>query len=230
MAMAAKRSQRPARAGGRGTGPGRNPAAEADDATLRQRILSAAFAAFMENGYAETSTLEIATRARVSKRALYEEVGNKQEMLVACIAERAKRLQLPSDLPSPTDRATLARLLTAFGAQLLRETTDPAVVAVFRLAVAEAIRAPEVARTLDAVAMATSRDALRRILTEAAWAGLLDGPPADIADRFIGMLWGSLMVNLLLRSIDAPSPREISRRAEAATAAILRLYGTTASA
>ena len=37
----------------------------------RQRILGAAFSAFMANGYAETSTLEIATRARVSKRALY---------------------------------------------------------------------------------------------------------------------------------------------------------------
>ena len=64
----------------------------------RQRILEAAFAAFMERGFATTSTLEIATRARVSKRALYEEVGNKDEMLVACIAERARRLKIPADL------------------------------------------------------------------------------------------------------------------------------------
>ena len=56
---------------------------------------------FMEKGYAETSTLEIATRARVSKRALYELVGNKQQMLVACISERAKRLQMPADVPEP---------------------------------------------------------------------------------------------------------------------------------
>src|SRR5258707_3618093 len=108
----------------------------------QQRILGAAFSAFMDKGYAETSTLEIASRARVSKRALYELVGNKQEMLVACISGRAKRLQVPADLPEPRDRETLAGALAAFGTQLLREISDPAVIAVFRLAIAEAVPAP----------------------------------------------------------------------------------------
>jgi len=62
-----------------------------DETAARERIIDAAFRAFMKNGYATTSTLEIATRARVSKRELYSLVGNKQEMLVACISERAKR-------------------------------------------------------------------------------------------------------------------------------------------
>ena len=48
----------------------------------RQRILGAALSAFMEGGYAQTSTLEIATRARVSKRELYALFGNKEAMLV----------------------------------------------------------------------------------------------------------------------------------------------------
>src|SRR5437868_10355965 len=75
---------------------------EGDEATpVRQRILGAAFKSFTQNGYAEASMLEIATRAHVSKRALYALVGNKQEMLVACISERAKRLQVPADLPVP---------------------------------------------------------------------------------------------------------------------------------
>ena len=62
-----------------------------DETAVRERILEAAFAAFMKSGYATASTLEIATRARVSKRELYALVGNKQEMLIACISERAKR-------------------------------------------------------------------------------------------------------------------------------------------
>ena len=57
----------------------------------RDRIIEAAFSAFRENGYAQTSTLEIATRAKVSKRELYGLVGDKQKMLVACITERAGR-------------------------------------------------------------------------------------------------------------------------------------------
>jgi AcrR family transcriptional regulator len=196
----------------------------ADESPVRQRILDAAFSAFMEGGYAESSTLEIATRARVSKRALYGLVGNKQEMLVACISERAKRLQVPADLPEPRDRETLARALATFGTQLLRETSDPTVIGVFRLAIAEAVRAPEVARALDSIGGETSRAALREIMTRAQSFGLLSGHPAEMAERFAGLLWGNLMVGLLLRIADRPNPREITRRARDAAAAFLRLY------
>jgi AcrR family transcriptional regulator len=190
----------------------------------RQRILGAAFSAFMANGYAETSTLEIATRARVSKRALYELVGNKQEMLVACISERAQRLRVPTDLPEPRDRETLSRALAAIGTQLLREVSDPIVIAVFRLAIAEAVRAPEVARALDSIGGEASRGALREIMTRAQRTGILSGDPREMAEHFAGLLWGNLMVGLLLRVADRPNPREFARRARDATTAFLRLY------
>jgi AcrR family transcriptional regulator len=196
----------------------------ADEPPARERILEAAFSAFMESGFAEASTLEIATRARVSKRELYALVGSKQDMLVACIAARAKRLQAPADLPDPQDRKTLAQVLTAFGAQLLRETSDPTVVAVFRLAIAEAAGAPEVARALTSVGIETSRAALREIMSRARSAGLLGGQPAEMTEHFAGLLWGNLMMNLLLHAVDRPGPREITRRAHDATAAFLKIY------
>src|SRR5260370_8986249 len=102
-----------------------------EEGVVRERILEGAFAAFMKSGYGTTSTLEIATRARVSKRELYELVGNKQEMLIACISERAKRLDVPADLPVPRDRETLEHVLASFGTKLVREISDPTVIAVF---------------------------------------------------------------------------------------------------
>src|SRR5579872_458254 len=111
----------------------KEPQKDRDDTEVRARILDAAFSAFMKNGYAATSTLEIATRARVSKRELYALVGNKQEMLIACIRMRSSRFQVPANLPVPRDRETFANILSSFGAQLMREVTDPAVIAVFRL-------------------------------------------------------------------------------------------------
>ena len=195
-----------------------------DEAGLRARILDAAFAEFMKNGYAATSTLEIATRARVSKRELYTQVGNKQEMLIASISERAKRLQAPADLPIPRDRQTLAHLLASFGAQLLREITDPAVIAVFRLAIAEAVHAPEVARALDSIGRETSRAALRNIMAQARTSGLLKGRPAELAEQFGGLLWGTLMVSLLLGVAVRPNTREIAGRARDAAAAFLQLH------
>jgi AcrR family transcriptional regulator len=195
-----------------------------DETEVRARILDAAFAAFTKSGYAATSTLEIATRARVSKRELYALLGNKQEMLIACISARAARLQVPADLPVPHDRETLARVLAAFGTQLVREITDPTVIAVFRLAIAEAIHAPEVAQALDSIGRETSRAALRQIMARAQASGLLNGRPAELSEQFGGMLWGNLMVSLLLGVAERPNSREIATRARDATAAFLQLH------
>ena len=191
---------------------------------VRARILDAAFAAFKKSGYAATSTLEIATHARVSKRELYALVGNKQEMLIACISARARRLQVPADLPVPHDRETLAQILASFGTRLVREITDPTVIAVFRLAIAEAVHAPEVAQALDSIGRETSRAALRQIMAGAQASGLLNGRPAELAEQFGGLLWGNLMVSLLLGVAERPNSREVAARARDATAAFLQLH------
>jgi AcrR family transcriptional regulator len=197
---------------------------ESEEIAVRARILDAAFAAFMESGYAAASTLEIATRARVSKRELYALVGNKQEMLVACISARARRFQVPADLPVPHDRETLAQVLTSLGTQLVREITDPTVIAVFRLAIAEAVHAPEVAQTLDSIGRETSRAALRQIMARAKESELLIGRPAELAEQFGGLLWGNLMVSLLLGVAERPNSREVAARARDAAAAFLKLH------
>jgi AcrR family transcriptional regulator len=195
-----------------------------DGTAVRARILDAAFAAFTESGYAATSTLEIATRARVSKRELYALVGNKQEMLVTCISVRARRLQVPADFPVPNDRESLARVLASFGAQLVREITDPAVIAVFRLAIAEAVHAPEIAQALDSIGREASRAALRQIMAGAEGSGLLVGRPAELAEQLGGLLWGNLMISLLLGVAKRPNASEVAARARDATAAFLKLH------
>jgi len=195
-----------------------------DETAVRERILEAAFSAFMKSGYAAASTLEIATRARVSKRELYKLVGNKQEMLIACISERAKRFDVPADLPVLRDRETLAQVLASFGTKLVREVSDPTVIGVFRLAIAETVQAPEVARALDSTGREASRAALRKLMAQAQASGLLTGRPAELAGQFAGLLWRDLMVSLLLGVAERPTPREIAGRARDATAAFLQLH------
>jgi hypothetical protein len=145
-------------------------------------------------------------------------------MLIASISERAKRLEVPADLPVPRDRETLEQVLAAFGAKLVREISDPAVIGVFRLAIAEAVQAPEVACALDSIGRETSRAALRKIMGRAQASGLLTGRPAELAEQFAGLLWGTLMVSLLLGVAERPNPREIAGRARDAAAAFLQLH------
>jgi AcrR family transcriptional regulator len=198
--------------------------------TVRERILGAAFAAFVEDGYAGTSTLDIARRARVSKRDLYGNFGNKQAMLAACIGSRAERMRLPPDLPPPRSREMLAATLNVFATKLVIETAHPAVIATFRLAIAEATRSPEIAQTLDTAGREAARGALAELLASAQAEGLLGpGEPAEMAAEFLGLLWEGLMLGLLLGVAATPGPAEADGRAKRATTAFMRLHPAPAT-
>ena len=200
------------------------------DKSVRARVLRAAMQTFMERGYTESSTLAIATRAKVSKRELYVLFGSKEAMLAACITERAERMRLPREVPPARTREELAKLLAHFGALSLREICQPPVLAVFRLAISEATRSPEVARTLDTAGRQSSHSSLNGVLAQAQAAGLIEkGKVEEMAEEFMGLLWGDLILSLLLRVREAPSAREIDRRAENAAGAWLRMHGPPAT-
>ena len=118
--------------------------------SIRERILEAAFSLFSESGFSATSMLDIVTRAQVSKRDLYALFRNKHAVLAACIHERTERMRRPLDTvgPIPQTRNALAKLLMEFGVSILKTVCSPEVLTVFRLAIAESDRAPEIALTL----------------------------------------------------------------------------------
>ena len=192
----------------------------------RDRILQAAMQLFMERGFAETTTLEIATRARVSKRELYALVGNKDEMLALCVARRGGRMRLPEGFKEPRDRAQLEGALRKYGATMLRELLDPDVVEVFRLAIAEAKRSPSIAKSLSEGGRAPARAALERLLESARAANLLgDAGMADMVRHFDGLLgWTTFMVWVLVGLEKPPTAKEIDRRAEEAAAMFLQVH------
>jgi AcrR family transcriptional regulator len=195
-------------------------------APVRERILEAAFCAFMENGYADTSMLEIATRAKVSKREIYAVCEDKAALLRDAIAGRAQRMRLPLNaLPAPKDRRGLAATLTAFGTALLGGVCDPAVRAVYWLAISESRNAPEVAELLDKVGRGAGRAALAQTLAQAQVDGLIGaGEPGAMAIDFFALLWGDLLLQLLLGVADPPTPQIMEQKAREATAKLLRLY------
>jgi AcrR family transcriptional regulator len=181
-------------------------------------------ATFMELGYTEASTLKIATRAQVSKRELYALFGSKQAILAACIADRAGRVRLPIEPPPARSRDELVAMLARLGATVLREVSDPVVMAVFRLAIMEGQRAPEVAATLE-TARESIRTSVRNIVVQAQSAGPIGaGDPTEMSSRYSALLWGDLMVSMLLRVREAPGTAEIDTQVRRAIEDFLRLY------
>ena len=202
----------------------------APDAIRRAAILNAAFSLLMQRGYERTSTLDIVTRAKISKRELYQLFDSKQAILTACITARAERMCRPLQLTAPQDHQTFVAVLRSFGSTFLREICDPAVVAVYRLAAIEAQRSPEVARMIDNAGREMNRAALIRLLRHAQSLGMLGaGDPSTMASEFFGLLVGDLLLRLILRVTDPPTSNEISRRARVATEALVLLHAETNS-
>jgi len=200
------------------------PPSEGKD-SIRQRILDAAFKLFVEKGYTGTSTLEVATRAKVSKRDLYASVGNKQAMLVAGITGRTAKMQLRPELPVPRGRRELASILNVYSTRLMSEVSQPTVIATFRLAIGEAKRSPEIAQALEAAGRSPSRDALTDLFASAQSTRVIGaGHPSEMATQYLGLLWEGLMVSLLLGVASTPTEDEIKRRAGRATSAFLQLH------
>ena len=192
--------------------------------TFRGRVVKAAFDLFCERGFAATTMLEIATRAQASKRDLYAAFENKHAILADCIGERARgmrRLLDPSS-PLPTNKASLEAMLIGLGTAVMRAVSSPEVLMVYRLAISESDRFPEIARILDRNGRHANQAALAEFLARAQAHGLVGpGDAAAMASRYFAALWGDVLVRLLLRVRDAPSAEEIASHARAATDAAL---------
>src|SRR3569832_1841063 len=93
-------------------------------APLRERILDTAFALFLERGYSGASTLEIAPRARVSKRELYSHFESKQALLAAGIKKHTERMQIPLNVSDITKHENQTNTKQTKGVSSLVGITD----------------------------------------------------------------------------------------------------------
>src|SRR5258707_5343177 len=151
--------------------------------SIRERVLMAAFTLFREHGFSSTSMLDIVTVARISKRDLYALFKNKHSVLAACMSERAQQMRRPLEpaTPAPQTRDALATMLVEFGVSLLKTVCHPEVLTVFRLAIAESDRAPEIGRALDSSGREANQKALIELIRKAQARGLVPtGDPALI--------------------------------------------------
>jgi AcrR family transcriptional regulator len=193
--------------------------------SIRDRILAAAFACIKENGFSGASTLDIANRARVSKRDLYALFPKKDDMLLACIAERATAISASLELPEPKDVRSFTAVLDEFGFRVLKAVTRSDVVTAFRFAIARSGDLPQLATILDRQGRLGSRKQLSKLLDQAIANGVLSpGETSHMVRTFFGLLWADLQVGLLLGVAKAPGENEMRSLAAQATRNFLSIH------
>ena len=169
------------------------------DDDRRGAVLDAAGAVFLDVGFQAATTAEIARRARVSKRTIYELFGSKAGLLDALIRASTDRMTAPLDLPAPDGPAAFRAMLTAFGTRLLEELVDPARIGLYRLAIAEAGPDRAIGRHLDDSGRRPVMDASGRLFAAAETAGLVPaGEAGPVPTAFLKKLMGARQLCLLL--------------------------------
>ena len=162
----------------RPSGPGRLSAEQM--AELPDRILDAALALFIEDGYAGTTMERIARKAGASTKTIYARYGNKEEILGAVVARLQDRTIAQFQLAAPPDPRGLDAhaYLTAMGLGIIDGiTTDSA--GLIRLALSEGHRFPELGK-LFLEATGRGEAIIRRGLE--AWSA--EGRLPDLHDDF----------------------------------------------
>jgi TetR/AcrR family transcriptional regulator, mexJK operon transcriptional repressor len=114
-------------------------------ARKRQAIMEAATSAFMEKGYSGTSMDDIAKLATVSKQTVYKHFADKEKLFAEIVLATTDRvdgvIDLVADIPSDAD--ALDENLTRLARQFLITLTQPQVLQLRRLVIANADTFPE---------------------------------------------------------------------------------------
>jgi AcrR family transcriptional regulator len=186
----------------------------------RARILrDAAEEVFLRDGYAAANMDEVARRAGMSKRTLYQHYPSKAALFEATIEAALAPLRLDSAIERDPDLAiALTGMLEAGARHLLalRQT------AIFRLVISEVQRSPELAEAFHRASFSHGTWPLERRIGAEMERGRLRVPSAEAGAKLLyGMALGAVQMKMLLGLRGQPDEAEIAELARQAVAIFL---------
>lgn len=163
-----------------------------EEQARRAAILQAAFDAFVELGFAQTTTATVAARAKVSKRTLYETFGDKTSLFASVIREQQYLLL---DLPRPPDETLpLTDTLEMIFRLDLPEEAARAREATLNLIVRESVLFPQLSDYLYDSEVMRSQEALMEWLTlEMKRERIATNEPEIYAGMLMDIVFGALL-------------------------------------
>jgi AcrR family transcriptional regulator len=149
-------------------------------AALRQSFLTAALSSFLDKGYAATSIEAIARDAGVAKITIYRQFNNKEalfrEVVHQAVGHARDTMQATLVRRAEDERQVLLDLVE----RMYLGATEPQTLALLRLVIAEAVRFPELAKSLYAENSYVLSPVVD-YLTEAHRSGKLHVPSPELA-------------------------------------------------
>lgn len=191
-----------------------------------RRILDAALSEFSTKGFHGASIDRIAEIAGVSKPTVYKRFSGKEDLFISIVTTAMESVVAPiASLLRTTGKRPARATLWQFTRECARTILSPEVLALWRLAVGETQRFPEVgARYYDSshsIGIRAIADLLKH-LEERGELRLSD--PEAAADHFWSLVFERVHTYQVFHRVHEMPPAEIERRLQAGLDAFLTLY------
>lgn len=191
-----------------------------------EMILRAAFDVFEEHGLHCATMHEVARRARVSKETLYARFDSKEGLFYALLAWGARHGEVEAEGLIAATKGDPIATLRAFSEAILRAMTRPESIAVYRMAMGESGRDPELGRTFNQLSCGKNDGPLHEAFEALAAEGRIERSTfEDYADTLVGLLRGNFYQEVLTGVRPVPSDAEVAERAALCVDRWLKLYG-----
>ncbi|HWA44034.1 MAG TPA: TetR/AcrR family transcriptional regulator [Hypericibacter adhaerens] len=166
---------------------------------------------FVEQGYGAASMDEIAQDAGMSKKTLYQLFDTKEALFAAVITDRM--LALGEGAEQKAAAMPFKEAVVDYLCEASRFILSPRHVALLRVLIGEAWRAPGMVRAFDDACAGRGKSVLARWLTQEAAAGRLDlDDPRQAAGMLFGMVIGEPHHRMLIGEGRPPSRSAIETR------------------
>lgn len=171
----------------------------------RQLLLEAAENVFLELGYSAASMDDIAHRAGMSKKTLYRIFTTKQTLFAAMIAARRAVLEAMIEANACGGEESAEQVLGCYLGKVARFVLAPRQAALYRLVIAESLRAPELAHAFYREGPCKVHAVLEQWLADQHRKGALDVPnPEHDSGMLCSMVLSELQMRLLVGELRAP--------------------------
>lgn len=192
----------------------------------RDAIIRTALAAFLAEGYAETSMSSLAAKVGGSKATLYSYFKSKEELFAAVVARKCEQIR---DLLSQAEIESggdLRATLTNFGEHFVELLLSDDSIGTFRLATAEAARFPEIGRAIYNSGVRQNQQRMVEFLEHVKEAGRLrsDADVPCAAEQFADLCLSGLHRRRLWNLAPCPSRDEIRANVVRAVDTFMRAF------
>ncbi len=169
------------------------------DEERRRLLIEAAEAVFLQTGYSASAMSDIARRAGMSKKTLYELFSSKESLFAAVIAARRETMPMAAIVAELADGEAVTMALRQYLGSLARFVLAPRQVALYRLVISEAHRAPDLSRAFYSEGPAQARAPLEQWFRSLHARRILDVPePGTAAAMLIAMAIAELHMRVLM--------------------------------